>query len=51
MGANEGDGGALRPGPGEAGLGRDAVHGMSSGACFQYVGEQKPCVQEHWEGV
>ena len=51
MGRNEADGREVRTGRGEAGVGGDAVHGLSFGACFQRVGEQVECVQEDWEGV
>ncbi len=51
MGRHEGDGGEVRPGRGEAGLGRDAVHGLPSGACVRCVEEQDARVQEYWAGV
>ena len=53
MGQPGGNAGAVRrPGRGEAGLGRDAVHGLpfAGGVCrvAEPVGQ---CLHEDWEGV
>lgn len=51
VGRNEGDGGEVRTGRGEASLGGDALHGLSSGAGVQRLEEQDARVQEDWEGI